>query len=317
MTSTGFGTDSRGSSADQGKFDYLHASMRIGSCKAPIQYNPQQTVFHHDDIPKASRRRKAEVLNWKKSMILSNERAQWAKSTDPNVPVCERRQMENFVMDRSKKYTFNYRAESVDSLRNCEPIDRPTKFHVSSQLESTASKIEQHMNMSLINRGQFKRTQEMPVHNRADEVGSWNSSTTITPKDISTGLDRKTKKALSSTSKSTTQLLKSSNYVSPKESVSKLSNLIVEQKRDQFFDPRLWVNRPRVNEAEVFTKNESYNHEAIEKDFRYKTDSHSGAWQFNESENRFMWSDTGSFKYNSKGDRIHSHNPNGMNLPSF
>ena len=53
-------------------------------------------------------------------------------------PPCERRTMENYKADRSSAYRFNYRAESIDSLKQSELIDKPTKFHVSAQLESTA-----------------------------------------------------------------------------------------------------------------------------------------------------------------------------------
>ena len=49
--------------------------------------------------------------------------------------------MENYVQDRSKMYQYNFRAESLDPLRNLEPIDKPTKFHISRQLESTAQSI--------------------------------------------------------------------------------------------------------------------------------------------------------------------------------
>ncbi len=299
-------------------FAYLHASMRIGSCKAPISYGPAQVVFHHDDIPKANRARKAEVMDWKKSKILSNDRGAWNISTDPQVPVCERRQMENFVNDRSKKYTFNYRAESVDSLRNLEPIDKPTKFHISSQLERTASHIESLKQQSLLNRGQYRRTEEMPVHGRANDVGSWNNSTTITTKEISTGLNKLTTKCMTRTSTANSQILgRSGRYTSPMQSTQNQIEQVREQKREEFFDPRLYLNRPRTNEATRKQTNQAYNHEAVERNVSYKTDRHTGVWQYNASENKHMWSDTGSFDFNSRGDQSFTHNPFSHNMPRF
>ena len=32
--------------------------------------------------------------------------------------------------------------------------------------------------------------------------------------------------------------------------------------------------------------------------------AHSGAWEMNKTEGRMMWSDTGSFDYDSKGDQV-------------
>ena len=61
-------------------------------------------------------------------------------------------------------------------------------------------------------------------------------------------------------------------------------------------------------------RSEQRNHEMTGKSAKYTTDYHSGVWEFNKVENRYMWSDTGSFDFESKGDIRKVHNANAMNL---
>jgi len=86
--------------------EFLKASIKIGNAKGPTNYQASQTVFHHDDIPPSKRERKHEVLEWKKSKLLSSERSSWDQSYLTDKPVCERRTMENHVHDRSNRYEF-------------------------------------------------------------------------------------------------------------------------------------------------------------------------------------------------------------------
>ena len=47
---------------------------------------------------------------------------------------------------------------------------------------------------------------------------------------------------------------------------------------------------------------------------KLRTFKHSGIYGFNEDEGRWMWSDTGSFEKESRGDMVRVTNPNGLNL---
>lgn len=264
--------------------DYLHASVRIGSCKGPISYGHSQTVFHSDDIPKSNRLRKQDVLEWKKSKILSTNRSDWNKSTDPNVPVCERRTMENFVHDRSKKYVYNYRAESLDPLRNKPPIDAPTKFHVSRQLESEASDIRKERKDNLLASGYHHRTREVPVHEALADAPGWNVSTFITPKDISDSQDKLTTKALTMTQKKNSKLGKTMKYLSPMETTIAFQEKVRQQKKEGTFSTTMPVYRPVTEPVVPF---DYKNHEAVEKSKKYYTDKHSGVWQYNDCEKRY------------------------------
>ncbi len=116
-----------------GKTEYLKAKIQIGNCKGPVSYKLEQTVFHHDDIPDDRRQRHNEINHWLKSKLLSEDRPAWKKTTDPGNPVCERRRMENFANDRSTAFQYNFRGESLDCLKVVEPIDKPTKLHISAQ----------------------------------------------------------------------------------------------------------------------------------------------------------------------------------------
>ena len=81
--------------------EYLKAQIRIGNAKGPTTYKLKQPVFHHDDITDERRARRAEVRTWLRKDVLTVAAPSWQKSSHAGVPVCERRNMENYSQDRS------------------------------------------------------------------------------------------------------------------------------------------------------------------------------------------------------------------------
>jgi hypothetical protein len=132
--------------------EFLKASIQFGNVKGPITYGSKVSVFHHDDIPEKARKRHNDIINWKKSTTLSTDKPGWT-SQGAHAVVCERRTMENHKHDRSGAYQYNYRAETLDSLRMAEPFDRPTKFHVSAQMEQTAESLVKLRSENMIQAG--------------------------------------------------------------------------------------------------------------------------------------------------------------------
>jgi hypothetical protein len=294
---------------------YLRAKMTIGSCKGPVDYNMGQAVFHHDDIPDSRRKRADEVKDWKSSKILSINRGNWNKSMDPNIPICERRRMENHVRDRSKPYQYNYRSEYLNFAKATDPLDLPTKFHISAQLEVDAEKIRQKMIEDRVSRGQFTRTGEMPVHPNLLDKDPWDFGMVLTPEVRQQCLDIKTDKARAWTAKSNDRILKqSASYVGPMARVKQLTKTIRAQKKAGTWSIPTETKQMELHEQEPIDKSTFINRQAVEKSTRYKVEEHTGVYEFNKMEGKYMWSDTGSYDFASRGDTIKCYNPDRYNL---
>ena len=296
-----------------GKPKFLKARIQIGSCKGPISYQAKQTVFHHDDIPEARRERKREVREWARSKILSVEKPEWSKSTVAGLyPVCERRQAENHIRDRSQPYQYNYRAETLEYAHIVEPIDQPHKFHLSRTTTAKAMEIAAIQKSNRVQNGYFKRIQEMPTHPKLENVVAWNNSVSPSPKERETTLQRMTLESRAATAKVTKRVGTSEKYKTPFEQSKEIADEVRKLKRTGKFNKEEdhTHHHAAVEQQKVSVKNRN----AVESSRKYKTNHHSGVWEFNKAEGRYMWSDTGSFVYESKGDIQKTHNPDALNL---
>lgn len=264
---------------------FLKSKIQIGNSKGPIHYGPNQTVFHHDDVPEVKRLRKEEVLKWSSSKILDSNRGDWNKSTDPKVPVCLRRKMENHIHDRSHQFQYNYRAETLDSLRNLEPIDKSTKFHISVQLNSTAEAILDQKKKNRVLNGQFHRTQEMPVHPSLENA-TWNNTTVLTKKQLDTGLNKMTERAKSWTEKVNSTLDLKKTYITPVQGTMLFQEQVRQKKADGTFNWKIPINKPGTPPEEIFDTKNRYLNDPVT---RIKTSEHSGVWGKSAVENRLVY----------------------------
>jgi hypothetical protein len=264
---------------------FLHAKIQIGSTKGPISFNQEQTVFHHDDIPERSRKRKEEVKNWNKSKILDPSIPSWNKSNDANKPVCERRKMENFVYDRSNAFQYNYRSESLDSLRTMEPLDKSTKFHVSTQLASKAEEILDAQARDMVQRGQLHRTQEMPVNRKLEENPAWNESTVLTLKELSIGLEKKTQHATQWTGKVTATLANKKDYIGPMKTVQLQQEQIRQLKSEGRFRPEFGLNRPLTKQVDRHRLRNRFMNSKLQTTI---STAHSGVWAPSTIDGRYV-----------------------------
>jgi hypothetical protein len=83
---------------------FLKKKIQIGSCAGGgnVNFSKKEAVFHHDTITPERRARKEEVRAWAKQDALIRRHSSWNYSTDPQVPICVRKSMQNFVNDRCK-----------------------------------------------------------------------------------------------------------------------------------------------------------------------------------------------------------------------
>lgn len=328
--------------------NYLRPKQVIGSCKLPISFKSSQSVFHHDDIPAEKRERKNKVMKWARSKILSVEQPEWSKSSalDPSRrPICERRTMENFVNDRSGAYQYNYRAEVLpDKL--VPPLDKSTKFHITSQTPEMTNKIKtvKLKDKTGVMNGKFKITEELPIHPKLEDAIAWDNGTQLVRKKVEAAGREFTKASLAANKKKNiamfgTKYVKpppsttteedqpvdeegeekekpksapepTCKYVSPMQSSSQILEEVRRQKKAGTFSTKRTVFQ-KV-EAPV-DRSKLGNRLAIEPSRKYKVTEHSGKWEYNAIEGRYMWSDTGSFVYESRGDITYIKNPDAYN----
>lgn len=254
----------------------MRAKIKIGNCKGPVSYNLNQTVFHHDDIPDDRRQRHTEIKHWLKSKVLSEERSGWQKSTDAGNPVCVRRTMENFANDRSNAFQYNYRAETLDALRTVAAIDRPTKLHVSAQMESTAFEIRDERATCRVKNGNLNRTGEMPSHPKLEGALDWQVSTVINKPVVTKQLDAITDKALSWTRQVNASEQMRAKHTGPYQAAIILQNEIRRQKIAGTFSTDKQVNRPLTVPVD---RKKLRNRFALEKLNKQSSHQHSGVWE--------------------------------------
>lgn len=265
--------------------DYLRAKIQIGNVKGPVSYNLNQTVFHHDDIPETKRLRRNEVKAWAKSKVLSVETPSWNKSTKSMEPVVLRRQMENYANDRGNAYQYNYRAETLDPLRLIEPIDKPTKFHISTQLETRALEVNEIKSSDRIQRGNFTRTGEMPNHPNLVDATPWNVSTETDVREKEKRLEAMTLRAKEWTGRVNSSPERFTKpYVGPLQGTIELQNTIRKQKMEGTFSIKKQVNCPGATPVDrtKFSNRLLNEHPSV-----YTKHSHSGVFEVNRVTGRY------------------------------
>jgi hypothetical protein len=275
---------------------HLRAKIQIGNSKGAITYHPAQNVFHPDDIKSETRERVKEVKEWAKHKpeTLANE---WNISTHTNAPLYESRKMENHVRDRNT-IIYNYRSE-VMVPKAAPPIpEKTSKFTVT--LSNTDGN---SLNPALVT---LKRTEEYTVNPKLNDATKWNGSTKVTDNDLGQSFARLNENANKNSKAKNDKLATKNHHVSPMERSVQLQEEVRNQKRSGTFS----LTKQVFAEPEKPVDRKSLtNRCAIEISLKHKTTTHTGKWEFNKAEGRHMWSDTGSFDYDSPGDLVKVHNP--------
>jgi hypothetical protein len=337
-----------GGSSSPASQDYLKSKIQIGNCRGAVQYGPTQVAFHYDDIDPKARARKEEVKSWSKSsrLVPNNE---WDQSIVTNEKRMERRTRENFVFDRSNPYQYNYRAETLGpKLIESHGNTKPNKFKIT--LQQSGNNILTNGSVSLSGSGPggdrgaqsgplysntiqtFKRTEEMPIHPKLTETfeSNWNLSNLVQKKEFQKSFQDLNQKSSQNSQKKAKKLL--SNYMTPMERTIAFQEEVRKQKREGAFTLEKHVFQPP---EEPVNRKALVNTCAVEPSLKFKTTRHTGVWEMNKTEGRsvslivfsflsylppslascrrYMWSDTGSYLYESRGDVVTVHNPDAYN----
>lgn len=299
---SGGGVLSLGNSTGSKTHQHLRSKITIGSCKNPqLNYASTQSVFKAEDARLGVREKKQEILDWLHPNRLENMNVKnWNMATkvEEKPLLCNRRCAENLVHDH-KTFENDFRLEVLP----------PKKEMV--QTKKTMLEVTLKNELLRPVPSSTQRT-NLPIHPNLNRnfTEDWNNSTeqTFNKKILQQSLDKITAAALDHSRKATTAILTQSQraYANPLKQTSLLNEEVRRQKRAGTFS----------TERQIFTAPEEpvdrtmlRNRYAIEPSLKYTTSKHSGVWELNKLEGRYMWSDTASFEYNSKGDLSKTHNP--------
>jgi hypothetical protein len=288
------------------KHQFLNAKNRIGQ-GSKLNYGSNSTVFRREDCDERVISRKDEVVTFAKGERFLNNKS-WDQSNHLNKPVYESKKMENFVHDRSNPYQYNFRAESLGPSLQA-PEEKPHKFKVTMKNTGAAS-LQHKATLYDPQCPTLKRNQEMPVHAKLQEPfhREWNCSSEVIRKDLNKTGDSLTQSAKMNSEKKK-KLINTTKYQNPAKLSAKLGLEVRRQKETGNFSvkkPVFQVTEEQVNRTELV------NRYAVEPDLTFTTTKHSGVWE-KQADGRFMWSDTGSYVFDSPGDIVIKHNPDHYN----
>ena len=139
----------------------------------------------------------------------------------------------------------------------------------------------------------FKQTQEIPNNIKLIDATPWNFETSYNHKKMDKLNNEKTQRALTS-------------CVSKRSLIKNYTSLIDSSLNKTQTMRKLLLPQPESpEETEIHIP--KYNTRSSTNTYTYT--KHSGVWEFNPIAGRMMWSDTGSFVYDSPGDIVLRHDP--------
>jgi len=314
--------------SDNPKPTFLQSKFQIGSRKGPINYGHTETVFHPDDISAEKKANRDDIMQYKKKSVLGDSKPQWNSSVYVQKKICEDKRIRaNFEHDRAHMHQYNYRAEVLPE-KIVAPPPKTNRYQVHAV---GGSEIERRANARANNKifqGIAKRTEEMKVNPKLDDKPEWNACTVLT-KNEKKALFNAKEAQCQENSKRKKEKLK--NYRNPEQLVKEhhRQDRIVKSAGQQAIlmtpsgvpvplRPSM-LESSRISNQDSTMSNASmmtYNRLAKNPTQKERKFAHSGAWEFNQIEQRWMWSDTGSYEKDSPGDIVTIVNPNAYNFAS-
>ena len=309
----------------------LKAQFRIGSVHGRCNYSFAEKAFHKSEVPPQARKAKVEMRALKRGNRLGLSKSLWNSSTDPNVPMCQKRNNQLSKHDGAP-YQHNYRAEVLPP-KNPHYEQKPSHLEFDRSLLVTNPTQRWQSRQPII---QGQDTQEMPVHPNLIGKKLWDNGTIVPFETMQKEREEQAEKAREYRK---THKFDVVGYVNPVERQRREQQRIRERKKAIRNNPD-FKNAP----AETITKmlldeNGNLGGEnggggggggkqkkkkgpAVFKPYKttvsrkYKTYAHSGVYEFNKLEQKWMWSDTGGEEKDSKGDIVKVVNPDAWNFAS-
>ena len=303
----------------------LKAQFRIGSIHGRCNYSFAEKAFHKSEVPDHARLAKTKMRALKRGNRLGLSKSLWNGSTDPQVPMCQKRNNQLAKHDGAP-YQHNYRAEILPP-KNPHYEQRPSHLEFDRSLLVSDPKKRFQSRQTII---QGQDTQEMPVHPNLIGKTLWDNGTVVPfetmqkEREVSAAKAREYRK---------THKFEVVGYINPVERVKREQKRMRERKKlirnnpDFKNAPAEVITAMLLDENGNIGKNGDGNKQkkkgpAVFKPYKttvsrkYKTYQHSGVYEFNKLEQKWMWSDTGGEEKDSKGDIVKVVNPDAWNFAS-
>jgi hypothetical protein len=304
----------------------LKAQFRIGSIHGRCNYSFAEKAFHKSEVPVKARDAKIKIRALKRGNRLGLTKSLWNSSTDSNIPMCQKRNNQLSKHD-GNPYQHNYRAEVLPP-KNRHYEQKPSHLEFDRSLLVTDKKKRWESRQPII---PGQDTQEMPVHPNLVGKPLWDNGTIV---PFETMQKEREEAAARAREYRETHKFDVVGYVNPVERVKRQQRRMRERKKEIRNNPD-FKNCP----AETITRmlldeNGNVGGEAnggggkkkkgpgVFKPYKttvsrkYKTYQHSGVYEFNKLEQKWMWSDTGGEEKESKGDIVKVINPDAWNFAS-
>jgi hypothetical protein len=288
----------------------LTPKLQIGAVSGPVGYKPDENVFHISAVPEEKLALKRKTKAESKKDGVGIQKAKWNTSVESTEKLCIRRIRLNADHDRPSMHQYNYRAEVLPP-KNPEFNKPPEKLKPSVTKrysrygdrdnippEMTMAGADERLLVSQVAR----RTQEMPVNPKLEGKELWNHSSYVEKYDIVNRI-QKDEAARLKNSMRKKQALK--NYKSPEVLAKE------ERERLRLIKAGKLVLNQDQNQYQTIPK--AFNRYAVEPDRKFKKTIHSGVWEFDKAEDKYVWSDTMSDVKDSPGDITVVVNPDGWN----
>jgi hypothetical protein len=287
---------------------FLKTKYQIGGINGPVDFGRKQVAFHRDDIPAKKLENVESLLQWKKEN--SNKcgvSKKWNQSSQPDNIIIQKRSRENSDHDRSHMYQYNYRSEVLPE-KNLMHIPNASKWKVNTIPADVIESVTTAKAGSRLLSGSYKRTQEMPVNPKLEGKKEWCPDSKQTKAEIMKRIARTTELARQSSEKGK-NALDPDEYMNPQERYEKFKDGVRILKA---------TGLTRGYAANMNAKEEIPKHNRLAKEYSRKerTFHHSGVYEYNKTEDLWMWSDTGSFELEGPGDVTRVKDPFAYNLAS-
>ena len=167
-------TTSTQKSASSSTFTGLKAQFRIGSVHGRCNYTFAEKAFHKSEVPAKARTAKVQMRALKRGNRLGLSKSLWNSSTDPNIPMCQKRNNQLSKHDGAP-YQHNFRAEIL-------PPKNPHYEQKPSHLEFDRSLLVSNSRQRFESRQPIvpgQDTMEMPVHPNLVGKTLWDNGTIV------------------------------------------------------------------------------------------------------------------------------------------
>ncbi len=297
---------------------YLKAKFRMGSIKGQLNYERKEQTFSTDDLRDDVKERIVQLRAWKRERdsFRADHKERWDISVAQPIRK-DKRTRQNSEHDRGSAYAFNFRAEVLPP-KNLPFVPKPSKWSVSRVPPKTADAVLaaraarplllQPPSVS----GAMKRTQEMPIHPNLDDGRPiWRPDSRVMTRPDQIALARKGTAAAKRASQRAQRLLctpdRHATLVERHDSFQKQVRVL---KRS---GSRIAAYSAAYSQPLEIPK---HNRQAVEPSRRTRHFAHSGVYEYNHTEQTWMWSDTGSYERASPGDVVTIRDAGAYNLAS-